>query len=70
MAGKKLKVTLIKSKSGQTERQIKTVHGLGLKKVNSSKVLNDTPAVRGLINKVAHLVTVESAVKGKTPKLV
>lgn len=64
MAGKKLKVTLIRSKSGQTERQVKTVHGLGLNKVNSSRVLNDTPAVRGLINKVAHLVTVESAVKG------
>lgn len=59
-----MKVTLIKSKSGQTERQIKTVRGLGLNKVNSSRVLNDTPAIRGLISKVAHLVTVESAVKG------
>ncbi len=64
MAGKKIKVTLIRSKSGQTERQIKTVRGLGLNKVNSSRVLNDTPAVRGLISKVAHLVSVESAAKG------
>ena len=59
MAVKKLKVTLIKSKSGQSERQIKSVHGLGLKKIDSTKILNDTPAIRGLINKVAHLVTVE-----------
>lgn len=62
MAGKKkLKVTLIRSKSGQTERQIKAVRGLGLNKVNSSRVLSDTPAIRGLISKVAHLVSVEGA---------
>lgn len=55
----KLKVTLKKSVIGSTETQRATVRGLGLKKIRSSKVLINTPAVRGMIKKVIHLVDVE-----------
>ena len=55
----KLKVTLKKSVIGSTESQRATVRGLGLKKIRSSKVLVNTPAVRGMIKKVIHLVDVE-----------
>ncbi|MCK4739850.1 MAG: 50S ribosomal protein L30 [Deltaproteobacteria bacterium] len=54
-----LRVTLKKSPIGYNARQRKTVVGLGLKKVNSSKVLKDTPPIRGMISKVSHLVNVE-----------
>ncbi len=57
---KQLKVTLKKSGIGYPERQKKTLLGLGLRKLNNPKVLNDTPAIRGMINKVSHLVVVES----------
>ncbi len=60
MAGtKQIKVTLKKSGIGYTERQKKTLLGLGLRKMNNPKVLNDTPAIRGMVNKVSHLVVVE-----------
>ena len=55
----KLKVTLKKSVIGSTESQRATVRGLGLKKIRSSKVLINTPAIRGMIKKVIHLVDVE-----------
>lgn len=58
---KMIKVTLAKSGIGYPERQKLTLLGLGLKKVGRSKVLMDTPAVRGMINKVCHLVTVEQS---------
>ena len=54
-----IKVTLKRSGIGYPERQKKTLLGLGLRKINSSKVLKDIPPVRGMINKVAHLVVVE-----------
>ncbi len=56
---KQIKVTLKKSGIGYTERQKKTLLGLGLRKINNPKVLNDTPAIRGMVNKVSHLVVVE-----------
>ena len=56
---KKIRVTLKKSTIGYSEKQKKTVLGLGLKRLNRSKVLMDTPPVRGMINKVSHLVEVE-----------
>lgn len=59
MAEPTVKVTLRKSGIGYTTRQKKTLQGLGLKKLNASRVLKDTPAVRGMIDKVAHLVEVE-----------
>lgn len=55
----KLKVTLIKSAIGYNVQQKKTVEALGLRKLNSSVVVTDTPVMRGMINKVSHLLTVE-----------
>ena len=57
----KLKVTLVRSPIDRTQKQKDTVRGLGLRRLNSSKVLEDTPAVRGMIRKVQHLVVVEPA---------
>lgn len=57
----KVKVTQIKSPIGRTKDQRTTLIGLGLNKLNRSSVLEDTPSVRGMINKVAHLVKVEEA---------
>ena len=57
--GKKLKVTLVKSTIGSIEKHKKTVQALGLKKVRSSVVVNDNPAMRGMIFVVKHLVQVE-----------
>lgn len=56
---KKIKVTLIKSGIGRPERQKQTLVGLGLTKLNRAVERNDTPSVRGMVNKVSHLVTVE-----------
>lgn len=59
MAEKKIKVTLVKSLIGTKESHRATVRGLGLRKLNSSAQLEDTPAVRGMINKVSYLVKCE-----------
>lgn len=58
---KKLKVTLVKSTIGALSKHKKTVQALGLKKIRSSVVVDDTPAMRGMIFVVKHLVTVEEA---------
>jgi large subunit ribosomal protein L30 len=54
-----LKVTLIKSTIGRPENQKATVQTLGLRKINSSAVHNETPQIRGMINTVIHLIKVE-----------
>ncbi|MBS1141680.1 50S ribosomal protein L30 [Ferribacterium limneticum] len=59
MADKKIKVTLVKSVIGTKQDHRATVKGLGLRKLNSSSELEDTPAVRGMIQKVQYLVKVE-----------
>ena len=59
MADKTVKVTLVKSLIGTKQDHRATVRGLGLRKLNSSAVLEDTPAVRGMIRKVAYLVKCE-----------
>ncbi|HQW20169.1 MAG TPA: 50S ribosomal protein L30 [Rhodocyclaceae bacterium] len=59
MADKKIKVTLIKSVIGTKSDHRATVRGLGLRRLNSSAMLEDTPAVRGMINKVSYLVKCE-----------
>ncbi len=59
MADKKIKVTLIKSLIGTKQDHRATVRGLGLRRLNSTAMLEDTPAVRGMINKVAYLVKAE-----------
>jgi large subunit ribosomal protein L30 len=55
---KTLTVTLVKSVAGTRQSHRDTVRGLGLRKINSQRELEDTPAVRGMINKVAYLVKV------------
>ncbi|MGN6388830.1 MAG: 50S ribosomal protein L30 [Burkholderiaceae bacterium] len=57
---KTLKVKLVKGLIGTRESHRATVRGLGLRRVNSVSELEDTPAVRGMINKVAYLVKVVS----------
>ena len=59
MADKKITVKLVKSIIGTKQDHRATVRGLGLRKLNSSDVLEDTPAVRGMIQKVQYLVKVE-----------
>lgn len=59
MSEKKITVKLVKSIIGTKEDHRATVRGLGLRKLNSSAVLEDTPAVRGMIQKVQYLVKVE-----------
>lgn len=53
-----IKVKLVKGLIGTKQSHRATVRGLGLRKVNSERVLEDTPAVRGMISKVAYLVKV------------
>lgn len=60
MAEKTIKVTLVKSVIGTKQDHRATVRGLGLRKLNSSAMLEDTPAVRGMIRKVAYLVKCEN----------
>jgi large subunit ribosomal protein L30 len=56
---KSVKVTLIKSKFGRLPSHRATITGLGLKKINHTVELIDTPEVRGMINKVSYLLKVE-----------
>ena len=56
---KTVKVTLVKSPIGTNEKQRATLLGLGLKKLHQTRELEDTPAVRGMITKVAFLVRAE-----------
>jgi large subunit ribosomal protein L30 len=58
---KKILVRLVRSKSKADMFQSANLKGLGLRKINDVSELEDTPSVRGMITKVAHLVTVESA---------
>ena len=55
---KTLTVKLVRSVAGTREDHRATVRGLGLRKLNSQRTLEDTPAVRGMINKVSYLVLV------------
>lgn len=56
---KALKIKLVKSPIGYSKRQKGTVRALGLKKINQIVEHDDTPVIRGMINKVSHLVEVE-----------
>ena len=56
---KMIKVTQIKSPIGRTIDQRQTLIGLGLNKINRTKMLQDTPSIRGMIEKVKHLVKFE-----------
>ena len=57
----KIKVTQVKSGIGRPETQRKTLEGLGLRGPHCVVVLQDTLAVRGMIRKVSHLVSIEAA---------
>ena len=59
-----IKVTLRHSAIGRPGRQLETIKGLGLRKIGSSRVLENTPAVRGMVKKILHLVEVEEVSNG------
>ena len=61
MASKTIKVTQTGSPIGRRRDQRQTLIGLGLNKMNRTRELEDTPAVRGMIDKVRHLLRVEEA---------
>ncbi len=55
----KLKVTLKRSPIGCTQSQISTIKGLGLRRLGSVRELENTPAVRGMVKKIIHMLEVE-----------
>jgi large subunit ribosomal protein L30 len=55
---KKLQVTLVKSPIGNPEPQKRTVKALGLRRLHQTVIHNDTPALRGMLDKVRHLIVV------------
>ena len=57
----KIKITLVKSAIDRPERQKLTLKALGLNKLNSTKEVEATPQIRGMVRKVEHLVTVVEA---------
>lgn len=57
---RRLRVKLVRSVIGYPEKQRATVRGLGLRRLNDEVIRVDTPEIRGMIKKVAHLVKVES----------
>ncbi len=61
MAAKTLRVTQVRSPIGRQNDQRQTLIGLGLNKMHRTRELEDTPSVRGMINKISHLVRVEDA---------
>ncbi|GIV15104.1 MAG: hypothetical protein KatS3mg022_0539 [Armatimonadota bacterium] len=54
-----LKITLVRSPIGYSKRQKRTVEALGLRRLHQSVIQPDNPAIRGMVRKVSHLVTVE-----------
>ena len=58
---KQLKVTLTKSKHGRLENHRACLRGLGLRRIRQTVTVPDTPEVRGMINRVSYLVSVEEA---------
>jgi large subunit ribosomal protein L30 len=57
----KVKITLLKSRHGRLKTHQACVAGLGLRRINHSVVLEDTPENRGMINKVSYMLQVEDA---------
>jgi large subunit ribosomal protein L30 len=55
----KIKVTQIRSTIGRKSDQKRTIEALGLGKINRSRIHDDNPVIRGMVNKVCHLVKVE-----------
>jgi len=59
MSDNKIRVTLVKSTSGRLKKHQACVAGLGLRRIGHSVEVEDTPSVRGMINKVSYMVRVE-----------
>jgi large subunit ribosomal protein L30 len=59
MAMADIKITLKRSGIGRDQYFTRVLHGLGLRRLNQTVTLQDTPEIRGMINKVSHLVAVE-----------
>ncbi|GAB4529436.1 MAG: 50S ribosomal protein L30 [Anaerolineae bacterium] len=57
--GKTLRITWVKSSIGYSERQKSTIRALGLRRLGHSVEHKDTPAIRGMINRVGHLIEVQ-----------
>ncbi|HJP05707.1 MAG: 50S ribosomal protein L30 [Chromatiales bacterium] len=57
----KLKVTLVKSRYGRLKKHRACIAGLGLRRINHSVIVEDTPENRGMINKISYLLQVEDA---------
>jgi len=58
---KKVEVKLVRSKIGSTEAQVNTLRSLGLRRVGASRVHTVTPQIAGMLDKVAHLVSIKDA---------
>ena len=58
-SGKALRVTLVRSPIGYTKDQKATVRDLGLRRMNHTVEHKDSPAIRGMLNKIIHLVKIE-----------
>ncbi len=54
-----LKITLVRSPIGYNKRQKRTVEALGLRRLHQSVIQPDNPAIRGMVRKISHLVTME-----------
>ena len=63
-----LKITLVKSFAGASDRQLRTIAGLGLKKFGQERLLKDTAAIRGMLFKVQHLVKSEKVAEEPKPR--
>ncbi len=61
MASKQLRVTLVRSMHGRAKNHKECVRGLGLRRLHHTVVVEDTPANRGMINKVSYLLRCEEA---------
>lgn len=59
IAGGRLRITLVRSVIGRPGDQERTVQSLGLRRVNETVEREDTPSIRGMVNKISHLVSVE-----------
>jgi large subunit ribosomal protein L30 len=63
LSKKMLKITLVKSAIGYSERHKATVRALGLRKLNQSVIQEDNPTIRGMLSKINHLVVIEEQVE-------
>jgi large subunit ribosomal protein L30 len=62
---RKLRITWVKSSIGYSRRQKGTIRALGLRRLGDAVEQSDTPVIRGMVDKVSHLVEVEEISKGK-----